>query len=61
MLPGRRDHSLVEVHAADPDVSVPAPDRGDDGVTHAGAVIGERCGQVGREFLQSLVSVFRLA
>lgn len=51
MLPRRRDHRFVEVHAADPDIPVPAANRRDDCIAHARAVITERRRQVGREFL----------
>lgn len=52
MLPGRWDHRLVEVHAADPDVSVSATNRGDDSIAHTGTVIAERCCNVWRKFLE---------
>lgn len=51
MLPGRWDNRLVEVHAADSDISVSATNRRDHSIAHARAVITERCRQVWRKFL----------
>lgn len=58
MLPCRREHFFVEVYTADFDVSVGVTNRRVDDVAGAGAVIGECCGQIGREFLEQYWSQY---
>lgn len=52
MLPRRWDHRLVEVYAADSDVSVSATNCRNDSIADAGTVIAECCRQVRRKFLE---------
>lgn len=53
MLPGGWDYRLVEVYAADSDISVCATNRCNDSIADAGAVIAKCCSQVGRKFLEN--------
>lgn len=51
MLPRGRIDRFVEIHAADVYISVRVSDCCDDDVTLTRAIVAERRGQVGREFL----------